>query len=79
MQYLRSVLQKNPDFLKAQENLDNICDLLVERWHFRMLNDVNRNQCYRDVIREALQQYSASSGERPALVLDIGTGTGLLR
>lgn len=43
---------------------------LVPRWHFEMLNDQPRNEAYRTAIRAAL---------RPGdLVLDIGTGAGLL-
>ncbi|MBA8922847.1 type II protein arginine methyltransferase [Kutzneria viridogrisea] len=43
---------------------------LVPRWHFAMLNDVERNQAYHDAIMASV---------RPGdLVLDIGTGSGLL-
>jgi protein arginine N-methyltransferase 7 len=43
---------------------------LVPRWHFAMLNDQDRNQAYRRAIRAVV---------RPGdLVLDIGTGAGLL-
>ncbi|KAA2261407.1 hypothetical protein F0L68_16565 [Solihabitans fulvus] len=43
---------------------------LVPRWHFAMLNDEERNQAYEKAISAAV---------RPGdIVLDIGTGTGLL-
>lgn len=43
---------------------------LVPRWHYAMLNDQARNNAYRDAIRRVV---------RPGdLVLDIGTGAGLL-
>lgn len=69
----RRALKIAPGFLGARENLDNVCSHLVERWHFRMLNDIVRNQLYQDALIKAVQQ----EGHRT--VLDIGTGTGLLR
>lgn len=45
---------------------------MVERWHFGMLNDTNRNSKYKSAISKAIQQKNHVS------VLDIGTGTGLL-
>ncbi|WP_158581379.1 50S ribosomal protein L11 methyltransferase [Actinomadura spongiicola] len=43
---------------------------LIPRWHYAMLNDDARNAAYRDAIRHMV---------RPGdLVLDIGTGAGLL-
>ena len=70
--YFRRALQIQPDFLSARENLDNICGHLVERWHFRMLNDTHRNQAYHQAIMEAVRDGHQT-------VLDIGAGTGLLR
>lgn len=46
--------------------------MLVERWHFRMLNDNGRNSAYRQAIQKAIKQGSIKR------ILDIGTGTGLL-
>ncbi|MFD3684320.1 50S ribosomal protein L11 methyltransferase [Nocardiopsis sp. NPDC058631] len=43
---------------------------IVPRWHFSMLNDQGRNTAYRDAIHAQVH-----SGD---LVLDIGTGSGLL-
>jgi len=44
---------------------DRVCP-----WHFTMLNDEHRNACYDAAIRDAVRPGS--------LVLDIGTGSGLL-
>ncbi|XP_071127161.1 protein arginine N-methyltransferase 9-like [Mytilus edulis] len=69
--YIRRSIQINPDYTAARQNLENVCSHLVERWHFRMLNDVRRNCAYRIAIRRAAQR-----GHRS--VLDIGSGTGIL-
>jgi type II protein arginine methyltransferase len=72
--YFQRAVAHNPGYLPARRNLQGLCNLLVERWHFRMLNDNIRNDAYRAaIIRRVLQQGSDSS------VLDIGTGTGVLR
>ncbi|XP_055642348.1 protein arginine N-methyltransferase 9-like [Toxorhynchites rutilus septentrionalis] len=65
------VLLQDPKYLKAYQNLQNTKCELVERWHFRMLNDVVRNAAYRAAIQN---QIKAGHCE----MLDIGTGTGLL-
>lgn len=69
--YFRKALRINPGFVQARENLENLFGHLVERWHFRMLNDQARNQAYRDAIERAVKAGRST-------VLDIGTGTGLL-
>ncbi|XP_049535123.1 protein arginine N-methyltransferase 9-like [Anopheles darlingi] len=65
------VLLQDVRYLKAYQNLQNTKCELVERWHFRMLNDVVRNAAFRAAIEN---QIAAGYDE----VLDIGTGTGLL-
>ncbi|XP_035773563.1 protein arginine N-methyltransferase 9-like [Anopheles albimanus] len=65
------VLLQVPSYLKAYQNLQNTKCELVERWHFRMLNDVVRNAAF----RAAIKNYIAAGYDE---VLDIGTGTGLL-
>uniref|UniRef100_A0A240PNA8 Protein arginine N-methyltransferase domain-containing protein n=1 Tax=Anopheles epiroticus TaxID=199890 RepID=A0A240PNA8_9DIPT len=65
------VLLQDSRYLKAYQNLQNTKCELVERWHFRMLNDVVRNAAFRAAIeRQIADGYNE--------VLDIGTGTGLL-
>jgi len=70
--YIRQSLAINPDYLAARCNFENICCHLVERWHFSMLNDKRRNIAYKFAIQKAIK-----SGYNT--VLDIGTGTGILR
>lgn len=65
------ILTIEPNYLKSYQNLDNVKNQLVERWHFGMLNDSERNRLYKAAINKAIQQRNQVS------VLDIGTGTGL--
>jgi predicted RNA methylase len=46
----------------------------VNNWHFAMLNDISRNDAFDRAIQKAL----AGSATEPKLVLDVGTGSGLL-
>ena len=68
----RRALKVDPDFLAARSNLENMCCHLVERWHFRMLNDQRRNESFQSAIHQAIKEGFDT-------VLDIGAGTGLLR
>lgn len=43
-----------------------------------MLNDTERNEKYRKAIQKVLRSLSPSSAPSDVVVLDIGTGTGLL-
>lgn len=52
--------------------MDNVKQQLVERWHFSMLNDSQRNANFKAAIKKSIQEGSRKK------VLDIGTGTGLL-
>jgi type II protein arginine methyltransferase len=70
--FFERALKSNKDFLPAVHNLENLASALVERWHFRMLNDANRNESYREAILKKVRQGYTS-------VLDIGTGTSLFR
>ena len=67
----RRALQVNPGSIRAKENLENVANLLIERWHFRMLNDKKRNLAYKQAIAKAISQGHD-------VVLDIGSGTGIL-
>ena len=52
--------------------LENLAASLLPRWHFPMLNDVERNRRYEAGIEAAVRE----GGGRT--VLDLGAGTGLL-
>ncbi|KAM6440791.1 protein arginine N-methyltransferase 9 isoform 1-T2 [Liasis olivaceus] len=69
--YFHKAVKLNPDFPDAKENFYRVANWVVERWHFIMLNDSNRNLLYQKAIQKAVH-----SGYRS--VLDIGTGTGIL-
>ncbi|KAL8576382.1 hypothetical protein ACOMHN_048949 [Nucella lapillus] len=61
-----------PQSVLLSETWEHVSYAAVERWHFKMLNDVNRNTAYHDAIVATVQKNALSS------VLDIGCGTGLL-
>lgn len=69
--HFQKALKLDSTFVNAEKNLNSVKNLLVERWHFRMLNDKVRNEAYRDAICQILMPIKDS-------VLDLGTGTGLL-
>ncbi|XP_076181472.1 protein arginine N-methyltransferase 9 isoform X2 [Ptiloglossa arizonensis] len=71
IKYLKRALQANPNFLPAERNLQNAFSMAVDRWHFPMLNDKQRNNAFENAIRKRISQGYDT-------VLDIGTGTGLL-
>jgi tetratricopeptide (TPR) repeat protein len=60
----------NPDLPEIAQNLNRIYLRLVPRWHFPMMNDRDRNDCYDRALRKVIQSDS--------IVLDIGAGSGLL-
>ena len=67
----RRALILNPSCTQARESLESVSNVLVERWHFRMLNDKQRNEAYKLAISKAVS-------EGYDTVLDIGSGTGIL-
>lgn len=71
--FLKSALQVDQECLVAKENLRVLYDRMVHRWHFHMLNDIQRNSAYSKALHLALQDMPHCS------VLDIGSGTGILR
>ncbi len=72
-QYLNTSLRLDPYCLLARENMSALNQQLVHRWHFKMLNDLTRNSAYFRAINNTV-------GTIPqCTVLDIGSGTGLLR
>lgn len=66
-------LYRSLPHLGTAQNLDSVRHQLCQRWHFRMLNDRNRNAAYRAAIECAVR-----TGPKDMRVLDIGTGSGLL-
>ena len=56
--------------LKCKELLDTIKSYSLDRWHFAMLNDRDRNDAFRKILLKTVSSQD--------IVLDIGAGTGLL-
>lgn len=69
--HFQKVLRLDSGFVNAEKNLNSVKNLLVERWHFRMLNDKIRNEAYHNAIKQTVIPYKDR-------VLDLGTGTSLL-
>ena len=67
---LKQAIELNPDSLEARMNLNSVASSAVPAWHFSMMNDEVRNKAYSDALKLAV-----GDGD---LVLDIGTGSGLL-
>ncbi len=70
MKYFRQALRLRPDFDEARRGLNNTCRTIVPLWHFSMMNDLMRNHAYELAIEKIVNKES--------VVLDIGTGSGLL-
>ena len=68
--YYRQALDIDPQHQGATMNLRRILSLKIPYWHFEMLADADRNDAYEQAITKVIQPDS--------LVLDIGTGSGLL-
>ncbi|EGD74481.1 hypothetical protein PTSG_05845 [Salpingoeca rosetta] len=73
---LEECMQLAPEEACIVESHENIVNLVVERWHFRMLNDKQRNVAYRNALQAAVAERLATGST--CTVLDIGAGTGLL-
>eukprot|EP00794_Sanderia_malayensis_P007289 gene7289-8103_t len=57
--------------LALLEGFEQACNNCIPRWHFKMLNDFERNSAYKKAISKAV-------AEGHTTVLDIGSGTGIL-
>jgi lipopolysaccharide biosynthesis regulator YciM len=68
--FFEAALAQQPEHAGARANLQRARYRSLPSWHFAMMNDVRRNTAYREAIRKAVRPDS--------LVLDIGTGSGLL-
>ena len=66
----REVLRADPKHVAARRNLSRLISRQVPAWHFTMLADAGRNAAFKAAIERAVTPTS--------VVLDIGTGSGLL-
>lgn len=66
----RRGLEQTPDSKQLKRNLRDAYSRLVPTWHLPMINDTGRNEAYRKAIEKAVTSED--------VVLDIGTGSGLL-
>ncbi|XP_039276142.1 protein arginine N-methyltransferase 9 isoform X2 [Nilaparvata lugens] len=70
--YFKKACSMSPtECVESERNLEMCKSAMVDRWHFRMLNDSHRNEAYREAITKKIKQGFCR-------VLDIGTGSGLL-
>ncbi len=70
---LSAALTIDPYHLSSHDNMATLKSQLVPRWHFKMLNDIARNTAYFRAVTSAVRALPHCT------VLDIGSGTGLLR
>lgn len=70
VQAYQQALRCSPESEEFKVNLSDACHRLIPYWHFPMLADHPRNEVYERAIKKAV-----SSDD---VVLDIGTGSGLL-
>jgi predicted RNA methylase len=75
---MKKLLSLYPTFLPAIESYENIKSNVIDRWHFRMLNDGIRNLYYFHAIQTVIHKYKTVTNIDKCIVLDIGGGTGLL-
>ena len=68
--HFNSAIETQSDYAEARVNLNKLKSELVPFWHVGMMNDQTRNEAFSKAIGRAV-----SKGD---LVLDIGTGSGLL-
>ena len=76
--YRKSIDLSMETNLLALESYENLLNIHIERWHYRMLNDRVRNNAYSLAIFNRLKIILDNQKEKPIRILDIGTGTGLL-
>ncbi len=68
----RLALNCSPICPSLIEDFEQACNSCIQRWHFRMLNDYERNEAFFRAVRDAI-----ADGYKD--VIDIGTVTGILR
>ena len=59
----------NYDIIEDMEQIFNRC---IPRWHFRMINDISRNRSFFHAIKKAVTDGHSN-------IIDIGSGSGILR
>jgi len=67
--------------LRVREYRERVCQNVLSRWHFSMLNDKVRNEAYRDALIRRVKRHTTRAGHKTlerTTMLDIGTGSGLL-
>lgn len=72
----RRALAIDPASVRAAHGLNGVLAQVVPRWHFPMMNDQRRNEAYDRALRTEIGRRIDAG--KPALVLDIGAGSGLL-
>ncbi len=68
--FFEAALKHDPKDTKALQGLSSVYRSIIPQWHFVMLGDAERNSAFDIAIQSAVNQDS--------VVLDIGSGTGLL-
>lgn len=69
--HFQKALNFNVGYVSAEKNMNSVKNMMVERWHFRMLNDKIRNGAYHKALHESIDPMKDT-------ILDLGTGSGLL-
>jgi len=69
----KQAIKLKPNYVQARMNLNASTSLHVFPWHLGMMNDEFRNTKYLEAIKLAIEDVDDDS-----LILDIGTGSGLL-
>ena len=67
----RRALLLNPNCTQAKESLDSVANVLVERWHFRMLNDKKRNEAYKMAIFKAVAEEHDTRQSQPICIVSL--------
>jgi type II protein arginine methyltransferase len=70
LEHYEASLTRGSSDARAEVAIGRAYRKLVPRWHFEMLNDEERNAAFRAALNAVVKQHQ--------LVLDVGTGTGLL-
>lgn len=69
-EYIKQALIFDKSTANLLPSVSDIHRQMIPRWHFPMLNDINRNDAFKKAIKRAIHPDNT--------VLDVGTGTGLL-